>query len=96
MKKKLNLELEALTVDSFATSAAIDGRGTVRGQGGGDAPQPTPPVYAGCTCAYSCVCKTAYYWCGDGYHTIHSCDYSYNDSCKVTNAGYSCELPCTG
>jgi hypothetical protein len=95
MKKKLNLELEALAVDSFDTSAAGDGHGTVHGQAD-LAPQPTPPVYADCTCAYSCVCKTAYYWCGDGYQTLHSCDYTYNGSCKYSDDDYSCMLTCTG
>jgi hypothetical protein len=95
MKKKLNLELEALAVDSFETSAASDGHGTVHGQAA-LAPQPTPPEYADCTCAYSCLCRTAYYYCGTGPHSIYSCDFTYNGSCKVTNAGYSCELPCTG
>jgi hypothetical protein len=95
MKKKLSLELESLAVDSFETSAANDGHGTVHGQAA-LAPQPTPPEYADCTCAYSCLCKTAYYHCGTGHYTIYSCDYTANASCKVTNAGYSCELPCTG
>ncbi|HET7228821.1 MAG TPA: hypothetical protein VFJ16_02330 [Longimicrobium sp.] len=30
--KKLSLELDALTVESFTTGDAVDGRGTVRGR----------------------------------------------------------------
>jgi hypothetical protein len=94
MKKKLTLELESLAVDSFETSAANNGHGTVHGQAA-LAPQPTPPEYADCTCAYSCLCKTAYYHCGTGQYTIYSCDYTANASCKFTNDGYTCVLPCT-
>jgi hypothetical protein len=91
--KKLSLELDALSVESFET-AGMPGKpaGTVRAAEG----EADEPAYYDCTCANTCVCKTAYYWCGDGYHTLHSCDYTNNESCKVTNAGYSCELPCTG
>jgi len=93
--KKLELSLEALAVDSFETSAAGNGHGTVQGQAI-VAPQPTPPVYEeDCTCAYSCLCQTAYYHCGTGRYTIYSCDYTANASCAWTNAGYSCEPPCT-
>jgi hypothetical protein len=75
MGKKLSVE--SLRVDSFETGAAEkDERGTVRGNG------------AGCTCVASCLCRTAYYNCGTGPHTIHSCDYTYNDSCGYdTKAG---------
>jgi len=79
MKKKLSLELDALAVDSFETSAIMEGRGTVRGQGIA-APQPTPPEYA-CTCAATCLCKTNYYYCGTGHYTIYSCDFTVNASC---------------
>ena len=80
MKKRLSLELEALAVDSFATSAADDGRGTVRAHESGDAPNPTPPEYP-CTCAATCLCKTNYYYCGTGHYTIYSCDFTVNGSC---------------
>ena len=89
MRKKLSLE--ALEVDSFTTTPddAVE-RGTVHGHGG-DAPQPTPPEYeaaAPCTCYASCLCRTAYYNCGTGPHTIHSCDFTYNQSCGYdTRAG---------
>ena len=95
MKKKLNLELEALAVDSFETSAAGDGRGTVHGQAA-LAPQPTPPVYADCTCAYSCLCPSNAYYCATVHATVISCDYTYNGSCKYSDDDYSCMLPCTG
>jgi len=70
MRKKLSLELESLKVDSFDTEAREAApRGTVQANA------------AACTCWASCLCRTAYYYCGDGPHTIHSCDYSYNQSC---------------
>ena len=71
--KKLQLKVEKLEVESFRTlDSAILGTGTVRGQ---DAP---------CTCYDTCLCRTAYYVCGTGPHTIHSCDYTYNESCERT------------
>lgn len=77
MRKKLSLELDGLRVDSFETSPREkEERGTVLANA------------AACTCFASCLCRTAYYYCGDGYHTIYSCDYSYNQSCGYdTNAG---------
>lgn len=87
---KSKLSLETLAVDSFETTAAtMDARGTVHGHGpgGGETdPQPTPPQYIGCTCAASCDCPSAYYWCGDGYHTLYSCDYTKNESCIISDA----------
>ena len=78
MKKKLSLELDGLSVESFATDAAAgDGIGTVRGAEN----DKEAAARAACTCFASCLCPTAYYWCGDGYHTIYSCDYSANVSC---------------
>ena len=82
MKAKKKLDLDALSVDSFDTSAAAKGEGTVHAHEVD--PQPTPPEYAPCTCFYSCLCKTAYYHCGTGPYTIYSCDYTYNGSCPVT------------
>jgi len=67
--KKLSLDVETLLVESFATEAKrLEERGTVHG-------------HAACTCFKTCLCPSAYYYCGDGYHTIYSCDYSYNESC---------------
>ena len=68
MRKKLSLD--ALAVESFETGAAEDERGTVHAHAGD-----------GCTCVKTCLCRTAYYHCGTGPHTIHSCDYTFNDSC---------------
>ena len=82
MTKKLSLELESLSVDSFETASAAEDAGTVRAaEDESDAPE-----YFDCTCAYSCVCKTAYYWCGDGYHTLYSCNYTSNESCAISSA----------
>lgn len=79
MKAKKKLDLDSLSVDSFETSEADAGEGTVHAH----QIEPTPPEYP-CTCAYSCLCKTAYYHCGTGYYTIYSCDYTANTSCAVT------------
>ena len=82
MTKKLSLELESLSVDSFETaSAAGSDAGTIRAA----EDESEAPAYFDCTCAYSCVCKTAYYWCGDGYHTLYSCNYTNNESCVVSS-----------
>lgn len=80
MKRKLELDVEALSVESFETTSAPEARGTVNGN---VSPEPTPPEYIGCTCANTCLCKTAYYHCGTGYYTIYSCDYTQNNSCVI-------------
>ena len=78
MKRKLSLELDTLSVDSFATEALPEAApGTVR------AAEDEAQNVAACTCAYSCVCPSAYYWCGDGYQTLYSCDYTKNASCLI-------------
>jgi hypothetical protein len=83
MKKKLSLELEGLSVDSFATADAPEARaGTV--QGAED--ESDAPAYFDCTCFNTCLCKTAYYYCGDGYQTIYSCNYTHNESCVISRA----------
>lgn len=75
--KKLSLDLDRLSVESFATDAVEEVTGTVRGaEDGGEA-----AARAACTCFASCLCPSAYYWCGEGYHTIYSCDYTANASC---------------
>ena len=76
--KKLSLELEALAVESFDTTAAGTGpRGTVRGLDsghGGDDPMPTPPVEIdACTCNDSCLCPTNAYFCATAPATYVSC-----------------------
>jgi hypothetical protein len=80
MKKKLTLDVDALAVASFDTAEARRERaGTVHGQDGA-------PEYFDCTCAATCDCPSAYYWCGDGYYTLYSCKYTQNESCVVSAA----------
>lgn len=68
MRRKL--ALDALAVDSFATSSpGAEPRGTVRAHA--DA----------CTCNATCACKTAEFYCGTIIGTAHSCDYTHNESC---------------
>jgi hypothetical protein len=78
--KKTRLDLDALSVDSFATTAdEIGARGTVRGNVD---PEPTPPQYEDeCTCAASCPCPTNAYHCATVRYTAISCTYTYNISC---------------
>jgi hypothetical protein len=86
MTKKLSLELDALSVESFETAGAPgEGVGTVHAA----EDESEAPNYFDCTCANTCLCKTAYYWCGDGYQTIYSCNYTNNESCYISQA-------CTG
>ena len=69
MRKKLSLDLDAISVDSFATEGAASApRGTVAG-------------HEPCTCRASCVCPSAIYWCADIAETVYSCDYTHNASC---------------
>ena len=82
MKKKLSLELDSLSVDSFVTAPAGQAAGTVRAAEGDS----KDPQYFDCTCFNSCVCPSAYYWCGDGYQTLYSCTYTNNESCVYTKA----------
>ena len=83
MNRKLSLELDTLSVESFETAGTSrEGAGTVRAAEA----EVDAPAYYDCTCAYSCVCKTAYYWCGDGYHTLYSCNYTNNESCVISRA----------
>lgn len=68
--RKLGLDPEALSVESFATAREEAGtRGTVEAR------------EADCTYFVSCLCRTAYYYCGDGYHTIYSCNYTNDERC---------------
>jgi len=91
VKKKLSLELEALAVDSFETSANADGHGTVHAHDATTVCQPTPPDYADCTCYRSCLCPTNAYYCATVHATVISCDYTYNNSC-----GYDTKDTCGG
>jgi hypothetical protein len=82
MRKKLGLDVDRLSVESFATTPEGEApRGTVRA----NVIQPTPPEYEPppCTCDRTCLCKTAYFHCGTGYHTLFSCEYTGNASCLV-------------
>lgn len=67
--KKLELRIESLAVESFSTAGEGRGAGTVRGHGDG------------CTYVESCLCETAYYFCGTGPATIHSCTYTNDERC---------------
>jgi len=79
MSRKLSLEIDTLSVESFDTEAVPqDAPGTVRA-----AEDEAGVNFAACTCARSCVCPSAYYWCGDGYQTLYSCDYTRNASCLI-------------
>ena len=71
--KKLRLDAEKVAVESFpvARAAEEDGRGTVHARGG-------------CTYDRTCLCPTAYYYCGDGYQTLYSCQYSVEGPCPTS------------
>lgn len=85
MTPKTKLDLDQLAVDSFETTSGPDeARGTVHAHDATQGCNPTPPEYP-CTCAATCLCKTAYYHCGTGPHTIYSCDYTYNGSCTAAD-----------
>lgn len=73
MSRKLKLDAEALSVESFPTHAVDGGElGTVRGQA------------LPCTCARTCACPSARYQCADEPFTNYSCDYTFNEtSCEV-------------
>ena len=84
MSAKTKLDLDRLVVDSFETTSAPEtARGTVRANEATTACNPTPPEYP-CTCFATCLCHTAYYYCGTGHDTIYSCDYTVmNGSCQT-------------
>ncbi|HZG44362.1 MAG TPA: hypothetical protein VEY93_15535 [Longimicrobium sp.] len=75
MHKKLRLDVEGLSVESFeVTDESAGVRGTVRaaqeeigGGGGGGG--------GGCTNGETCDCPTAYYRCVEFMYTDYSCDY---------------------
>jgi hypothetical protein len=65
MRRKLRLDVEGLSVDSFATAAGEEGpRGTVR----------AAQVYE-CTKWRSCDCPSAFYRCVEFEFSAYSCDY---------------------
>jgi hypothetical protein len=67
--RKLTLDVDRLSVESFATAAATRKTGTVRGHGDD------------CTWVDSCFCHTAYAVCGTGPQTIYSCTYTNDERC---------------
>ena len=69
--KKLKLRIESLAVESFRTAGEAGKPGTVRGHGDD------------CTWFGSCLCETAYYHCGTGPATIHSCTYTNDWRCHT-------------
>jgi hypothetical protein len=69
---KLRMRAEDLRVDSFPTAGTDARKGTVRAHGDG------------CTWIDSCLCDTAYYYCGTGPETIYSCDYTLDELCERT------------
>lgn len=73
MRKKLQLDVDGLSVESFATGEGEAQRGTVEAHAGQ------------CTCPASCPCPSAPYYCADAYETSISCDYTANASCWYTN-----------
>jgi len=67
--KKLGLDPETLSVESFETAKTPHAeRGTVLAQA------------LPCTYAASCVCASGPYYCG-GEFTAYSCDYTFNAYC---------------
>jgi hypothetical protein len=69
---KLRMRAEDLRVDAFPTAGADAQQGTVRAHD------------EGCTWVESCLCETAYYYCGTGPETIFSCDYTMLYPCRRT------------
>lgn len=67
--RKLRLELDGLSVESFATAKAMRKTGTVRGRD------------SDCTGVESCLCHTAYAVCGTGPATIYSCTNTFDERC---------------
>jgi len=78
MTRKLTLDLDALAVNSFATTPGEGAAGgTVHG-----AESPTTPPVDNCTCAASCACPSAYFYCNTNPVVTHySCGYTKNASC---------------
>jgi hypothetical protein len=69
MRGKVRLEIEKLSVDSFAVAEGEEAqRGTVRAAQEGIGQE-------GCTKWQSCDCYTAFYRCVEHYYTDYSCDY---------------------
>lgn len=90
--KKLMLDVEALVVDSFGTSAGVaEGLGTVRGRDSNTGPEPPDTIVATCdcpppntggscagTCGWSCGTGCTAVTCGE-----YTCAQTCPDSCYV-------------
>jgi hypothetical protein len=76
--RKLRLEVDSLSVDSFDTEDVGKARGTVE-------------AHADCTWFATCLCPTRYYYCGDGYYTIYSCNYTHDARCQTNEYTCTCE-----
>jgi hypothetical protein len=76
--RKLRLDVDSLSVDSFDTEGMEKARGTVE-------------AHAECTWFATCLCPTAYYYCGDGYYTIYSCNYTHDARCNTHEYTCTCE-----
>lgn len=91
---KLNLDLDALVVESFAAEGAVPGRGTVRG-----AERWEEPVDHIQTMQASCVsCQATCVNCGTGVTCFNTCAATCGDqatcnaaSCRLSYCGDSCE-----
>lgn len=80
--KKLKLQVDTLAVESFQTGDEADrAPGTVHGRG------------EDCTWDETCLCETAYYYCGTGPHTIFSCDYTETRRCFQDTSYEQCGTP---
>lgn len=75
--KKMNLDVEALVVESFETSDVRGERGTVRGHG-----------YTDTTCAQRvCTCPTV----GNGFTCADTCQDSCGGTCWIDTCGNTCD-----
>jgi hypothetical protein len=85
--KKLRLNVDALTVQSFATADQASSRGTVHGE---ECTCPTNCTCPGCpSCGETCP-NTCAETCDDA--TCNTCDYSCWDTCQKTCYTWIC--PC--
>ncbi|HEV3050356.1 MAG TPA: hypothetical protein VGX50_08620 [Longimicrobium sp.] len=76
--KKLRLRIETLAVESFQTGREQAKPGTVRAHGDD------------CTWFESCLCETAYYYCGTGPATMWSCGYTQDERCGFDTKADGC------
>jgi hypothetical protein len=90
---KFKLDVEELTVESFATDSAASGMGTVQahalvGVDDGDlivtAPPPPPPASVDCSANPYTQCQSCYLSCVD------TCNQPTCDSCHVTMCRANC------